>query len=83
MLRMSIAQKGFGLSDEGIEDALYDSQAIRRFVGNDVARVDAPPMPRHINRAKGSKEAAIDRFLPPMTTSPPPVAPSLGSPPAQ
>jgi len=53
MLRMSIAQKGFGLSDEGIEDALYDSRAIRRFVGNYLARVDAPPMPRHIIRATG------------------------------
>ena len=33
MLRMYIAQQCFGLSDEGIEDAIYDSQAIRRFVG--------------------------------------------------
>ena len=31
-----------GLSDEGIEDALYDSQAIRRFVGIDLARETAP-----------------------------------------
>ena len=31
-----------GLSDEGIEDALYDSQAIRRFVGIDLARENAP-----------------------------------------
>ena len=29
MLRMYIAQNCFGLSDEGIEDAIYDSQAIR------------------------------------------------------
>ena len=42
MLRMYIAQNCFGLSDEGIEDALYDSQAIRRFVGIDLAREDAP-----------------------------------------
>jgi IS5 family transposase len=33
MLRMYVAQQCFGLSDEGIEDALYDSQAIRRLVG--------------------------------------------------
>jgi IS5 family transposase len=38
MLRMYIAQNCFGLSDEGIEDALYDSQAIRRFVGIDLGR---------------------------------------------
>jgi IS5 family transposase len=42
MLRMYIAQQCFGLSDEGIEDALYDSQAIRRFVGIDLNREAAP-----------------------------------------
>ena len=42
MLRMYVAQQCFGLSDEGIEDALYDSQAIRRFVGMDLAREAAP-----------------------------------------
>ena len=42
MLRMYIAQQCFGLSDEGIEDALYDSQAIRRFVGIDLSRESAP-----------------------------------------
>ena len=42
MLRMYIAQQCFGLSDEGIEDALYDSQAIRRFVGIDLSQESAP-----------------------------------------
>jgi IS5 family transposase len=42
MLRMYIAQQCFGLSDEGIEDALYDSQSIRRFVGVDLGREGAP-----------------------------------------
>lgn len=42
MLRMYVAQQCFGLSDEGIEDALYDSQAIRRFVGIDLNRESAP-----------------------------------------
>lgn len=42
ILRMYIAQNCFGLSDEGIEDALYDSQAIRRFVGVDLSRESAP-----------------------------------------
>lgn len=42
MLRMYIAQQCFGLSDEGIEDALYDSQSIRRFVGVDLSRESAP-----------------------------------------
>lgn len=42
MMRMYVAQQCFGLSDEGIEDALYDSQAIRRFVGVDLTREAAP-----------------------------------------
>ena len=42
MLRMYVAQQCFGLSDEGIEDAIYDSQAIRRFVGIDLNREAAP-----------------------------------------
>lgn len=42
MLRMYLAQQCFGLSDEGIEDALYDSHAIRRFVGVDLVRDPVP-----------------------------------------
>ena len=42
MLRMYVAQQCFGLSDEGIEDAVYDSHAIRRFIGIDLAREEAP-----------------------------------------
>ena len=42
MLRMYVAQQCFGLPDEGIEDAIYDSQSIRRFVGIDLARESAP-----------------------------------------
>ena len=42
MLRMYVAQQCFGLSDEGIEDALYDSQAIRGFVGIDLSCESAP-----------------------------------------
>ena len=42
MLRMYVAQQCFGFSDEGIEDALYDSQAIRSFVGIDLSREAAP-----------------------------------------
>jgi len=42
MLRMYIAQQCFGLSDEGIMDAVYDSQAIRGFVGIDLSCEGAP-----------------------------------------
>jgi IS5 family transposase len=39
---MDSAQQGFGLSDEGIEDAIYDSQAIRGFIGIDLNMEIAP-----------------------------------------
>jgi IS5 family transposase len=42
MLRVYIAQQCFGLYDEGAEDALFDSQVIRRFVGVDLRRETAP-----------------------------------------
>ena len=42
MLRMYVAQQCLGLSDEGIEDAIYDSQAIRAYVGIDLHRESAP-----------------------------------------
>ncbi len=42
MLRMYIAKQCFGLSDEGIKDAIYDSHAIRAFVGMDLSRDSAP-----------------------------------------
>ena len=42
MLRMYIVQQCFGFSDEGAKDAVYDSQAIRRFIGIDLNREAAP-----------------------------------------
>jgi IS5 family transposase len=42
MLRMYVAQHCFGLSDEGTEDAIYDSQAVRKFIGIDHNREAAP-----------------------------------------
>jgi IS5 family transposase len=42
MLRMYVVQQCFGLSDEGTEDSVYDSQAVRTFVGVDLSRESAP-----------------------------------------
>ena len=42
MLRMYIVQQTLGQSDEGLEDALYDSHAIRSFVGMDLGREASP-----------------------------------------
>lgn len=33
MLRMYLLQCWFNLSDEGVEDAIYDSYAFRKFMG--------------------------------------------------
>jgi IS5 family transposase len=35
MLRMYVAQQCYGLSDKGIEDAIFDRAAMRHFVGVD------------------------------------------------
>ena len=37
MLRIYFAQQWYGLADEALEDALYDSQALRGFAGIDLA----------------------------------------------
>lgn len=42
MLRMYFVQQWYALSDEALEDALYDSQAMREFVGIDLAREQVP-----------------------------------------
>jgi len=42
MLHMYIVQQCCGLSDEGVEDAIYDSQAVRAFIGIDLNREAAP-----------------------------------------
>jgi IS5 family transposase len=46
---MYVALQRFGLSDEGVEDALYDSQAIRRFVGVDLSHESAPDAMTRLN----------------------------------
>lgn len=42
MLRMYLLQAWFSLSDEGVEDAIYDSYAMRRFMGLDFALEQVP-----------------------------------------
>jgi IS5 family transposase len=42
MLRMYCLQQWYGLADEALEDALYDSQAMRDFVGIDLSRESVP-----------------------------------------
>lgn len=42
MLRVCSVQQWYGLSDEGVEDAITDSQALRAFVGIDLSREAVP-----------------------------------------
>ena len=42
MLRIYFLQHWFNLSDPAVEEALYDSQAMRRFVGVDLGREPVP-----------------------------------------
>jgi len=42
MLRMYLVQNWFTLSDEATEDAVYDSIAVRKFVGIDIIEEDVP-----------------------------------------
>jgi IS5 family transposase len=42
MLRIYFLQQWFNLSDPGVEEGLYDSQAMRRFVGIDLGREPVP-----------------------------------------
>jgi IS5 family transposase len=65
MLRMYIVQNCFGFADEATEDALYDSQAIRGFVGIDLARETAPDATtllrfRHLLEEKGLTESIFN-----------------------
>lgn len=42
MLRMYCLQQWFGLADEALEDAIYDSHAMRDFLGIDLGRQSVP-----------------------------------------
>jgi len=42
MLRMYFLQQWYSLSDEGLEDAVYDSHAMRDFIGIDLSREQVP-----------------------------------------
>ena len=43
MLRIYFLQQWFNMSDPQAEDCLYDSEAMRRFVGIDLGADDLPP----------------------------------------
>src|ERR1035437_2362658 len=42
MLRMYFVQQWYGLADEAVEDAVYDSQALRNFMNIDLSHMSVP-----------------------------------------
>ena len=67
MLRMYCCQQWYGLADEALEDALYDSQALRDFVGIDLSRESVPDATtllkfRHLLQANDLTRALFDEI---------------------
>lgn len=65
MLRMYLLQCWFNLSDEGTEDAIYDSYSMRKFVGINFLSEDAPDATtllrfRHLLEEHGLNQAFFD-----------------------
>lgn len=71
MLRIHLLQQWYALSDPGVEEALYDSEAMRRFVGIDLGREGAPDEStvlqfRHLLERHGLAKqmlAEVNRYL--------------------
>jgi IS5 family transposase len=66
MLRIYMLQQWFNLSDPGVEEALYDSLAMRRFVGIDLGREPVPDETtmcrfRHLLEAHGLGRRLFDQ----------------------
>ncbi len=65
MLRIHFLQQWYALSDPAVEEALYDSQAMRRFVGIDLGRESAPDETtvckfRHLLEKQGLAQKLFD-----------------------
>ena len=65
MLRMYLLQCWFSLSDEGVEDAIYDSYAMRKFMGINFFEQDVPDATtllhfRHLLEAHGIGKLFFD-----------------------
>ena len=63
MLRIYLLQQWYGLSDEGLEDALYDSIAMRAFAGIDLARENVPDATTLLKFRRLLVEHALTRKL--------------------
>lgn len=59
MLRMCLLQCWFSLSDEGVEDAIYDSYAMRKFMGIHFFEQDVPDTTTLLNFRRLLEEKGI------------------------
>ena len=63
MLRIYFLQQWYGLADEALEDALYDSQALRGFTGIDLAVATVPDATTVMNFRHWLEEHDLTRVL--------------------
>src|SRR6188474_3051990 len=63
MLRIYFLQQWYGLADEAVEDALYDSQALRGFAGIDLAMATVPDATTVLNFRHWLEEHDLTRAL--------------------
>lgn len=64
MLRMYFVQQWYGLADEAVEDAIYDSQALRQFLAIDLSQESVPDSTtlmgfRHLLEANNLTQALL------------------------
>ena len=68
MLRMYLLQIWFNLSDEGVEDAIYDSYAMRKFMEIDFMQEQVPDATTLLHFRRLIEESGLGKaFLKPST----------------
>jgi transposase, IS5 family len=63
MLRLYFLQQWYGLADEALEDALYDSQALRGFAGIDLSVARVPEATTVLNFRHWLEQHDLTRVL--------------------
>jgi IS5 family transposase len=63
MLRIYFLQQWYGLSDEGLEDTIYDSQAMRRFTRIDIGSETVPDATTLLNFRHLLEEHALTKTI--------------------
>lgn len=64
MLRIHFLHQWFNLSDPAVQEALYDSQAMRKFVGIDLGREAVPDLQAASSADDSSARTHLERRMP-------------------